>query len=216
MPVRRRAGTADLPERTGMASIPRDEIRALSPLPWTRSMGADRGRDSVQREQMVQRRLFRPKGLTDPDLIRWFLDFRTVESPAPYGLPKPCRLWQGAHTSDGYAQAGYRGKVRIVTRIILGLAERDAPIQAAHLCDRSDCIEPTHLERASPLENVRQIQERGRMADMSGERNPAALLTHSEAVAIREATTLSCRGAAEMFGVSRSLVSAIRCGHVWR
>jgi len=83
-----------------------------------------------------------------------------------------CLIWTGYKTADGYGRMGYQGKTSVSVHRIAYL-EWVEPIplgmQPDHLCHTLDdsctggpacphraCIEPTHLELVTPVENTRR------------------------------------------------------------
>lgn len=89
---------------------------------------------------------------------------RTEPVEPPPGLVLPCRLWLGALNSAGYPVVKIGGVCMLVTRVVLTLAAGPIPRSklACHACDRSRCIEPTHLEAGTHSKNLRDAWHRKR------------------------------------------------------
>ena len=140
-----------------------------------------------------------------------------ADFPTPTPQPTPCRLWQGALTSAGY---GRRRDGQRMHRWVWEQANGPIPpgLVVRHKCDQPLCYRLDHLALGTHGDNVRDTQERGHHVPppvMQGERNPAAKLTAEQAEAIR-ASDASDLDTANEYGVSRSLVRAIRQGKLWR
>lgn len=75
-----------------------------------------------------------------------------------------------------------------------------------HRCDVPACVNPKHLFLGTRPDN---------MADMTAKGRRASKLTLEQAATIRSSTG-PARLIAKQFGVSRSLVSHIRNGRVWK
>lgn len=102
--------------------------------------------------------------------VVWAIAERCVEQPPPPHLfdARPCLIYQGAQRGRvelgaGYGAVKYRGKARLVHRVVYRAIHRKWPKpEALHLCDRRMCCEPSHLVQGSHSLNMRQMFERGR------------------------------------------------------
>ena len=74
-----------------------------------------------------------------------------------------CWLWQGA-TRHGYAAIWWKGRVvighRLTFRLAGGRLRRNLTLD--HLCRRTTCINPAHLEQVSRVENLKRAGYGGR------------------------------------------------------
>lgn len=160
----------------------------------------------------------RPDNIDGLELLMWMMA-RTDSQAAPYGLDQPCRVWNGAAIKDGYGTLAYKGPVVLAHRLAFALYN-EVPLASlkgliCHHCDVPGCIEPTHLMEGTDAINAAHKVKRGRMPSVAGEANPAALLTFKQVTELRQ-SPLSVRKTAKVFGVSKSLVSAIRNNHIWK
>lgn len=74
-----------------------------------------------------------------------------------------CRIWQGAVNTDGYARALINGNENgKVHREIFYLVNGYYPPVVRHSCDNPLCIEPTHLQPGTQLDNVKDRHTRKR------------------------------------------------------
>ncbi|EOE4442018.1 HNH endonuclease [Enterobacter hormaechei] len=84
-----------------------------------------------------------------------------------------------------------------------------------HKCDNPRCINPKHLELGTQLDNVRDMELKGRAKHVTGEQNGAAKLTPEDVFAIRS-SPLSNRKIAAVYGLSPSYISSIRLRKKWK
>jgi hypothetical protein len=160
----------------------------------------------------------RPPHMDDQTLLAWMLQ-QTVSEPAPYGLEKPCLLWQRGRNKAGYGFLGYGDDHtthlahRVVKSIVSGipLSEIEA---VCHHCDRPDCIEPSHLEIGDSVLNTRHKIDRGRCARLLGTKNVNAKLTEQDVLVIR-GLPFKLRELAELYNVKQVTIEKIRYGLAW-
>lgn len=71
--------------------------------------------------------------------------------------PEGCWPWTGSRDSQGYGRVHFHGQ-HPAHRVAYTLARGPIPPgrQVDHLCRRSDCVNPWHLEPVSPSENVQR------------------------------------------------------------
>jgi predicted DNA binding protein len=89
-----------------------------------------------------------------------------------------------------------------------------------HRCDTPSCVEASHLEVGSQLENVRDMLERGRANKARGANNSKSKLTEEQVMEIRASyhARVYGKGAhsmAKRFGVSKQAIQAILSGETW-
>lgn len=97
----------------------------------------------------------------------------------------------------------------------------DEGIVIRHTCDNPLCCNPRHLIPGTQADNVRDMVERGRRGDSSGERNPKARLTWDDVRRIRRMYADGMRGkrqqdVADEYGVTQTTISGILRGVTWR
>lgn len=99
-----------------------------------------------------------------------------------------CWTWTAAKYPSGYGIFVTRkgdspeGAHRVAFRLAIG----DIPegMQVLHRCDNRACVRPTHLFVGTQLDNMRDMQSKGRWRykprDQSGERNPNSILSDTQ------------------------------------
>lgn len=86
-----------------------------------------------------------------------------------------------------------------------------------HKCDNRGCINPSHLFLGTQLDNMRDMISKGRgnQSPPKGEANANAKLT-KDAVLVIRSSRLKGSQLASAFGVSQSVISAIKHNKTWK
>lgn len=131
-----------------------------------------------------------------------------------YGALDECWPWLGSR-SDGYGVLNFQGKAWKAHRLIWSLVNNPIPEGAfiCHHCDNPPCCNPHHLFLGSPLANMRDAANKGRLKppDNRGERHGLSKLLDSDIVQIRAlaATGIPQKQIAADFKIDSSTVSVI-------
>lgn len=136
--------------------------------------------------------------------------------------PDECWPWMAWADKSGYGRMGLGGhNSRGVGahRIAYELAAGPIPegLSVLHRCDNRICVNLAHLFLGTHQDNMDDMMSKGRhgQTGCKGERHPGAKLTDAVVLQIKDATGLH-REIAKDFGVSRSLVSQIKSGGIWK
>ncbi len=131
--------------------------------------------------------------------------------------PAGCWEWQGALKSGGYGNIaelyGQNQAHRASYIHYVGPIPEGASL--LHSCDNRRCINPAHLRPGTYSENQREAYQRGRRFPKVGSTNANAKLTEEQAKAIILDHRTNVAVARE-YGVSQSLISAVRVGTAWK
>ena len=131
-----------------------------------------------------------------------------------------CIEHQGSRWKTGYGRTSVKGKWTAAHR--LAYIEANGPIPEGmcvlHRCDNPPCVNPDHLWLGTFADNNRDRSEKGRGADVRGEKNPQAKVTWAVVLEMREkwAAGISPKELAAEYGLSRCNVSKIVNRSIWR
>jgi hypothetical protein len=125
-----------------------------------------------------------------------------------------CHEWQGCLMPNGYGQFHLNGKTAYAHRVAFEIHNGKEPVEfVLHTCDNRKCVNPEHLFVGSFYDNMDDMVSKQRQAH--GERNSRHKLNATEVVAIRQEVGTHEKIAAK-YGVSRTTISMIRSGKIWR
>lgn len=139
-----------------------------------------------------------------------------------------CWLWTGHLNKTGYGTLGIGSTIDGTTRQVLAhrlsYELNVGPIPKGtvvrHKCDVSQCVNPSHLELGSQLENIGDMFSRNRHSrppHPEGNTHPNRKLTEDDVRAIRQAVASGQRQAdlARKHNVQRSVISQIVNHKTW-
>ncbi len=126
-----------------------------------------------------------------------------------------CINWPHSFNSNGYGQINICGSPAIVPRVILarslGRPLSDGEL-TRHKCDNRKCINPRHIEVGSHLDNVRDMDSRGRRVTVWLKLNEGDVVKIRERLAAGE----TMQAIARSFSVRPSTIAKIRDGKTWK
>jgi predicted XRE-type DNA-binding protein len=130
--------------------------------------------------------------------------------------PNGCWEWTATRNHSGYGQIRTRSKPRHAHRVSWEIYR--GPIgdglHVLHRCDNRRCVNPDHLFLGTHVENMRDMNSKGRGA--IHERHGSAKLTEAVVAEIRSLKgAMLQREIAAQFGISKSQVGNILRGEQW-
>lgn len=133
--------------------------------------------------------------------------------------PGACWEWTGMTSTAGYGFLHVRPGERVMAhRFSYELHVRPIPrgLEVCHTCDNPPCVNPRHLFCGTHKKNMHDMIAKGRdyKRGMKGETNHEARLTEDIVRAIRVSGERAWQ-AAERYGVSKSLIHAVRQRRLW-
>lgn len=125
-----------------------------------------------------------------------------------------CHEWTGCIMPNGYGQFHKNGKTAYAHRVAYELVNGSlGDLFVLHKCDNRKCVNPDHLFAGTFDENMADMVSKQRQAH--GEKNYHAKLDAETVRMIRSEIGLQ-REIADKYGITRSLVSLIRSGRIWK
>lgn len=135
---------------------------------------------------------------------------------------KPCRLWTGYRSPDGYGWRRVKmdGKWRNIGVHRLACIEAHGPppfpkAEAMHSCDVPNCYEPTHLSWGSRQDNMGDAAKKGRMP--RGVKSWRTTMTEEDIRFIRSTCAMGIpkKDLADQYGVSETQIYRICSREQW-
>lgn len=135
--------------------------------------------------------------------------------------PDECWPWTGATTGFGHGKLLVDG--HLIGAHCFSFALHNGPIPEGllvrHSCDNAPCCNPGHLLAGTQLENVADMDARGRRVNRvsAGEANPSAKLAEADVWAIRQLRSEGYRrkDLAAHYGVTPEMIYLIVSGKAW-
>ena len=127
-----------------------------------------------------------------------------------------CRVWD-KFKKNGYGVTLLHGRLEQAHRASWMVFKGEIPegMQINHKCHNKACINIDHLYVGTQKENVKDMDVAGRRNKPVGERAGLAKLNEKQVIDIRSDARTNI-DIAKDYGVSPTLVSAIKLGKVWR
>lgn len=140
-----------------------------------------------------------------------------------YKLLKPngdCLEWTGATHRQGYGFTRLNDKMVTTHRLAYKLEHGHIPEDkiVCHTCDNPVCCKPEHLFVGTQQDNMNDKTVKGRGNQPKGDAHGGHKLTEEQVLEIRELvkTSMIQKDIADMYGIGRSNVSAIKLRKKWK
>lgn len=134
-----------------------------------------------------------------------------------------CWVWQGSKKRNGYGQMGYHTRSsecahRVAYFELVGVLPVGHIVR--HTCDNPACVNPKHLTSGTPADNIRDMQVRNRANYTNACKGSAvkhlAKLNEAAVLEIRQQTKVPQKVLAQMYGVTRAVISKILLRQTWK
>jgi hypothetical protein len=135
-----------------------------------------------------------------------------------------CWEWNRSRNKQGYGnfyKPGYRHLPERAHRFSYRTEKGEIPpgIQVCHTCDNPPCVNPKHLFLGTAKENKADSIRKGRLRVPIGINCHQSKLTENSVRSIRnlyETQKTPHRKIAEMFGVTKTVITSILSGRSWK
>lgn len=133
-----------------------------------------------------------------------------------------CWEWEGQRASNQYGILRGGRKCLLAHRVSWELAfGAPGDLSVLHRCDNRGCVRPDHLFLGTQLDNIRDMDAKGRRvnAPSFGEANGSSKLSEGQVREIRAlgvSRQITRKDIARRFSVSVPLVEKILAGKVWK
>lgn len=131
-----------------------------------------------------------------------------------------CLLFVGHRNHDGYGRICRDGKLVFVHREVWKEKNGEIPGDKVvmHRCDRRNCIEDSHLLLGTQVENIADMDRKGRRRSLIGSEHSHATLSEGDIPTIRSRISDgdTCAEISRDYKVSEGLIRHIKKGRIWR
>lgn len=128
-----------------------------------------------------------------------------------------CWPWLGCKMPNGYGKVGRRGKTWLAHRYAYQYYRDSwqADLCVCHICDNRICCNPAHLFVGTQNDNLADMTAKGHRP--RGDTHVNAKLSAEKVTRIRRFAYkgVSGKALANVFGVSRSVISNVLSGNAW-
>jgi hypothetical protein len=136
------------------------------------------------------------------------------------GSPDECWEWIGGKDDDGYGSMTIDGKTCRAARFSLSLSGVSLGPNdlACHTCDNPPCVNPAHLFKGTQVDNMADMDRKGRRVIARGERSGVAKLNNDKVLEIRRLSSLGMKGVdiARIIGTTEMTVSDVLRRKSWK
>lgn len=158
-----------------------------------------------------------PKGSTLKRVEKRSKHMKSIEERFSEKVNKTetCHEWTSCIMPNGYGQFSKDGKAQYAHRVAYEMenGKIEDGLYVLHKCDNRKCVNPEHLFLGTFNDNMNDMTAKKRQAH--GENNGHSKLKDNDIRKIREMSGTQ-KEIAELFGVTRSLISLIKNRKIWK
>lgn len=130
-----------------------------------------------------------------------------------------CWLWMGGKHKSGHGYFRYKNRSHYAHRISWMIEHGELPRGKCvlHHCDVASCVNPAHLYVGTRVDNMRDMNERGRHHSPIGELAPTAKLTENSVREIRKLKQqgMSAIALGKRYGVTSRQIHSVVSRESW-
>ncbi len=131
-----------------------------------------------------------------------------------------CHVFTGSKDECGYGRINRDGKLVRLHRAVWERDNGTIPngMVVCHTCDNPACINSTHLFTGTQVDNIKDMDKKGRRRTLIGSQQSQAKLSEEEIPKIkqRHGAGFSIAFISRMYGVSEGAIRAVVKGRTWR
>ena len=153
----------------------------------------------------------------DREMAAWLVGKNSIPEPTT-----GCWLWEKCMSQKGYGHVRwprgprYVGSTSFAHRLSYFAKTGGWPPVVRHRCDQPACVNPDHLEGGTHVDNVSDMDRRGRRTVLRGERHGSAKLTEQLVREIRGRASENRKILAAAYGVDHTQIRNILIGKHWK
>jgi len=128
-----------------------------------------------------------------------------------------CWEWIAGKHKFGYGMFWVNGKTIPAHRVAYKLFIGDIPesLSVLHKCDNPTCVNPEHLFLGTQMDNMKDMNSKGRRKSICGEQLPQTKINSDIVLDIRKKAQ-SQRNYATQYNISQSTVGEIQRNLIWK
>lgn len=131
-----------------------------------------------------------------------------------------CWNWLASINQDGYGNFTYHGKIinAHIMSCIIHKIEIPKGKEVTHICNNRKCQNPNHFKIDTHSNNLKYMVDTGRAVHPKGNECSFIKITENQVIEIKRRLLNGDmqKDIAKDYGISKQLVSSIKCGLCWR
>jgi hypothetical protein len=163
----------------------------------------------------IKEKIYKVKAEFTEEYIKSFWEKVNIKSD------NECWEWKLSKNAGGYGRVRYKDTMTVANRIayMIMYGELEFGMCALHSCDNPPCCNPKHLFPGTRIDNVRDMENKGRAVHVFGENIKASYLQETDVINIRNLYVIgniTIKELAKQFKISDSTIQNIVVGKTWK